>query len=102
MGGEIAYIGVWGNAPIGDVTSSIGRNDLKRGYFMCTKGINIGEAELEIMKAIWRAEEPIGSAAIGEAVKDKGWKRTTIATFLAHLAEKGAIGAERRGTTRRF
>lgn len=64
---------------------------------MCTKGINIGEAELEIMKAIWRAEEPIGSAAIGEAVKDKGWKRTTIATFLAHLAEKGAIGAERRG-----
>ncbi len=64
---------------------------------MCTKGINIGEAELEIMKAIWRAEEPIGSAAIGEAVKGKGWKRTTIATFLAHLAEKGAIGAERRG-----
>lgn len=64
---------------------------------MCVKSINIGEAELEIMKVIWRAEEPIGSAAIGEAVKGKGWKRTTIATFLAHLTEKGAIGAERRG-----
>ncbi len=59
--------------------------------------INIGEAELEIMKVVWEADEPIGSAAIGKAVEEKGWKRTTIATFLARLVEKGALSAERRG-----
>ena len=59
--------------------------------------INIGEAELEIMKVVWKASEPIGSTAIGKAVEEKGWKRTTIATFLARLVEKGALSAERRG-----
>lgn len=59
--------------------------------------INIGEAELEIMKVVWSANEPIGSTAIGKAVEEKGWKRTTIATFLARLVEKGALSAERRG-----
>ncbi|MCH5185508.1 MAG: BlaI/MecI/CopY family transcriptional regulator [Oscillospiraceae bacterium] len=61
------------------------------------KNINIGEAELEIMKAVWKAGEPIGSAEIGKAVEDKGWKRTTIATFLARLVEKGALSAQKRG-----
>ena len=61
------------------------------------KHINIGEAELEIMKVVWKADEPIGSTAIGKAVEEKGWKRTTIATFLARLVEKGALSAERRG-----
>lgn len=61
------------------------------------KNLSIGDAELEIMKAVWRADEPIGSAAIGKAVEGKGWKRTTIATFLARLVEKGALAAEQRG-----
>lgn len=64
---------------------------------MSTENINIGEAELEIMKVVWKANEPIGSAVIGKAVEGKGWKRTTIATFLARLVEKGALSAERRG-----
>lgn len=64
---------------------------------MSAKNINIGEAELEIMKVIWKAGEPIGSAAIGKAVESNGWKRTTIATFLARLVEKGALATERRG-----
>ncbi len=64
---------------------------------MSTKNINIGEGELEIMKVIWKAGEPIGSTAIGKAVEEKGWKRTTIATFLARLVDKGALAAERRG-----
>ena len=64
---------------------------------MSTENINLGEAELEIMTVVWKANEPIGSAAIGKAVEDKGWKRTTIATFLARLVEKGVLSAERRG-----
>lgn len=59
--------------------------------------INLGEAELEIMKVVWKSDEPMGSAAIGKAVEEKEWKRTTIATFLARLVEKGALSAERRG-----
>ena len=64
---------------------------------MSEKNISIGDEELEIMKVIWRAKEPINSAAIGEAVADKGWKRTTIATFLSRLVEKGALYSEQRG-----
>ena len=64
---------------------------------MSAKNINIGEAELEIMKVIWKAGEPIGSAEIGRAVEGKGWKRTTIATFLSRLVEKGALMTERQG-----
>ena len=31
--------------------------------------INIGEAELEIMKVVWKLDDPIGSTAIGKAVE---------------------------------
>lgn len=61
------------------------------------KNVSIGDSEFEIMKVVWGADEPIGSAAIGKAVEGKGWKRTTIATFLARLVEKGALAAEQRG-----
>lgn len=61
------------------------------------KNISIGDAELEIMKVVWKAKEPITSLDIGKVVEDKGWKKTTIATFLARLTEKGALLAEKRG-----
>ena len=61
------------------------------------KNINIGEAELEIMKVIWKAKEPITSLEIGKKVEEKGWKKTTIATFLTRLVEKGALSAEKQG-----
>lgn len=61
------------------------------------KNINIGDAELEIMKVIWKAKEPITSLEIGKAVEEKGWKKTTIATFLTRLVEKGALSAEKQG-----
>ncbi len=61
------------------------------------KHISIGEAELEIMKVIWKAKEPITSLEIGRAVENKGWKKTTIATFLTRLVEKGALSAQKQG-----
>ena len=64
---------------------------------MDKKMISIGEAELEIMKVIWKAKEPITSLDIGKEVEDKGWKKTTIATFLTRLVEKGALSAEKQG-----
>lgn len=59
--------------------------------------ISFGEAELEIMKVLWKAGEAVNSQYISEAVKDREWKRTTILTFLARLADKGAVSAEKRG-----
>lgn len=64
---------------------------------MSTENINLGEAELEIMKVIWKAKKPMSSSEIGEAVKNREWKRTTIATFLARLTDKGALSAEKCG-----
>ncbi len=61
------------------------------------KNISIGDAELEIMKVIWRAKKPITSLDIGQEVADRGWKKTTIATFLTRLVEKGALSAEKQG-----
>ena len=64
---------------------------------MAHRNINIGDAELEIMKVLWRAGEAVNSQYISEAVEDKSWKRTTISTFLTRLVEKGALTAEKRG-----
>ena len=61
------------------------------------KNISIGDAELEIMKVVWKAMEPITSLDIGKEVEDKGWKKTTIATFLARHVEKGALSADKQG-----
>ena len=61
------------------------------------KKISIGDAELEIMKVIWKAKGPVTSLDIGKEVEDKGWKKATIATFLTRLAEKGAIVGEKQG-----
>ena len=61
------------------------------------KNISIGDAELEIMKVIWKSKEPITSLDIGKEVEDKGWKKTTIATFLTRLVEKGALSANKQG-----
>ena len=59
--------------------------------------ISIGSAELEIMKVIWKAKAPITSLDIGKEVEDKGWKKTTIATFLTRLVEKGVLSADKQG-----
>ena len=59
--------------------------------------ISIGDSELEIMKVIWKEDRPITSLDIGKEVEDKGWKKTTIATFLTRLVEKGALAASKVG-----
>lgn len=64
---------------------------------MGKENISIGESELEIMKVLWKAGEPVNTQIIGKAVEEHGWKRTTISTFLTRLVEKGAISSEKRG-----
>lgn len=62
----------------------------------------ISESEQEIMLAIWNMEEeqPITASRL-EAIfgEEKGWKKTSILTFLSRLVEKGYLSCERRGKT---
>lgn len=67
------------------------------GTNMSIGNINISDSEMEIMAVLWNAKEPITSVEIGEAVEKHGWKKTTIATFLTRLVEKGAVSAEKKG-----
>ena len=64
---------------------------------MAQRKINISDAELEVMKVIWNENRPITSLDIVEAFENKGWKKTTICTFLTRLVEKGALSAEKQG-----
>ena len=64
---------------------------------MAQKNINISDAELEVMKVIWSKKAPLTSLDICEAFDGKGWKKTTIGTFLTRLVEKGALYAEKQG-----
>ena len=64
---------------------------------MTSGNISIGDAELEIMKFLWKAGEAVNTQYIGKAVESRGWKRTTISTFLTRLCEKGAVKSEKRG-----
>ncbi|MBE7053771.1 MAG: BlaI/MecI/CopY family transcriptional regulator [Ruminococcaceae bacterium] len=66
---------------------------------MSIENISIGDAELVIMKVLWKANKSLNSQAIGEKVAHKNWKRTTISTFLTRLVEKGALKSEKIGNT---
>jgi len=59
------------------------------------QGINISDAELEVMRILWREEEPVSFASIrAELSKSKGWEKSTIATLLRRLRDKGAVSSE--------
>lgn len=64
---------------------------------MSIGNIHISDSEMEIMVVLWNAKKPLTSVEIGEAVEKHGWKKTTIATFLTRLVEKGVISAEKKG-----
>lgn len=57
----------------------------------------ISEAELEIMKALWAADEPVTAQQVCESLQDKAWKYSTVATLFSRLVEKGAVSYEKRG-----
>lgn len=64
---------------------------------MATENISIGDGELEIMKVIWQKCGEVSTGEITKAVEERGWKRTTISTFLSRLVEKGALASEKKG-----
>ena len=61
----------------------------------------ITDAELDVMEALWGADEPLTAAEIAERVdQSRDWTLATVKTMLSRLAAKGAISYRVEG--RRF
>lgn len=62
------------------------------------KLMKISDSEMEIMKIIWKKDEPISTASILEELpKENSWKTTTVMTLLSRLVEKGIIKVKKIG-----
>ena len=57
----------------------------------------ISDAELEVMKILWRKERPVPFGEIRTELNQKmGWEKSTIATLLRRLQKKGAVSVQER------
>ena len=57
----------------------------------------ISDSELEVMKLLWQAREPLPVTAIREALRrSRGWEATTVKTLVSRLVNKGAVRQEKR------
>lgn len=64
---------------------------------MGTTSIKISEAELEVMRILWREKEAVSFRAIRTELSDEmGWEKSTIATLLRRLQKKGAISIQEK------
>jgi len=58
----------------------------------------LGDAELEIMQAIWRMEGPVSSSQVQLALRGKrDWALATLMTALDRLCGKGFLRREKQG-----
>lgn len=63
---------------------------------MNTKEKKLGEAELEIMQAIWASDRQVTSNFILNAISaSRPWQLSTLMTSLTRLCEKGFIKCDR-------
>ncbi len=59
----------------------------------------ISDSELEIMRVLWEAGEPLPIAQIRKTVQErKGWESTTVKTLVQRLCRKGVVEQEKRAT----
>ena len=58
----------------------------------------LGDGELEIMLAIWRAEGPVQSGWVQEQLREsRPWALPAVSTALNRLVDKGFLACEKRG-----
>ena len=64
------------------------------------------DAEFEIMKAIWRMDEPVTSPVLTERLRfllpDNEWKAQTVLTMLVRLENKGFLRSEKISKERNY
>jgi len=65
---------------------------------------NVSDAELEIMRVIWREGGRIYFAPLMECLDGMGkkWKTNTVLTFLSRLVEKGILTVEKLGRINQY
>ena len=64
---------------------------------MSTISFKMSDAELEIMRILWREKRAVSFSDIRIELSDKmGWGKSTIATLLRRLTKKGAISIQER------
>ena len=57
-----------------------------------------GDAELEIMLAVWEAGEPVPSSYVQEKLRGRrDWALPSILTSLSRLVDKGFLSCQKRG-----
>lgn len=66
---------------------------------MQQKWKRLPDTELEVMLALWRAQQQAPRSWLEEQLKEKNWAGNTINTYLARLLEKGFVSCERKGKT---
>ena len=70
---------------------------------MDKKNRRLGDAELEIMLAIWEAAEPVTSGYVHEKLKgSRDWALPAVITSLNRLVEKGFLTCEKQGRGNRY
>lgn len=58
----------------------------------------ISDAEMEIMKIIWKENKEITTSTILEKLpKENSWKTTTVMTLVTRLIEKGILNVNKVG-----
>lgn len=63
----------------------------------------LGDAELEVMQAVWAAEPPVTSGYILEQLKGKrSWAQATLVTVLNRLVDKGFLACGKRGRVNQY
>ncbi|MGL5434486.1 MAG: BlaI/MecI/CopY family transcriptional regulator [Lachnospiraceae bacterium] len=55
------------------------------------KTVTISEAEMQVMRIIWDANEPLTSNEIIERLKETKWNPKTVLTFIKRLHEKEVL-----------
>lgn len=57
----------------------------------------ISDSELEVMRTLWEAGEPLPVSQIRKELQArKGWESTTVKTLVQRLCAKGCIAQEKR------
>ena len=64
---------------------------------------SLPDAELEVMKAVWAAREPVTRAQLEQLLgSKKQWAPTTILAMLTRLEQKGFLEREKQGRAYRI
>lgn len=75
--------------------------DTRTGDINYTK--KLPDAEFDVMAAVWEGTSPVNTAYLMEKVgRSKGWKASTLISFLVRLEDRGYITSEKRGKERYY